>query len=327
MRIPKYLSYSSFSLWEKRPEEFYLRYLCEHRSPRQPQERPAGVGSAFDAITKASLYTALFGSVDPKYSLEALFDAQVEPQNRDWAREEGQYVFDCYKQAGFYQSLLDELLVSNKPPRFEFDVYDTINGVPVLCKPDARWVTPRLVTVIHDWKVNGFCSKSATSPHKSYQICRDGWVGKQSRSHNTEHKAFLGRQYEDIIVNTSYLEVSNPSWADQLSLYGWSMGEEICDEGVVLSVHQVVAKPMKPRPQLRIAQYRACVSSTYQLELANRIKRCWDAVTSGYIFPDLSKEDSEAVCATLDDTAVGLQSDGSSREDFFNEATRQRYCG
>ena len=30
MKTPRCLSYSSMTLWEKNPEEFYLRYLAEH---------------------------------------------------------------------------------------------------------------------------------------------------------------------------------------------------------------------------------------------------------------------------------------------------------
>jgi len=329
MRTIKRLSYSALSLWEKRPEEFYLRYLCEQRTPRMSQERPAAVGSAFDAMTKAALHAALFGpNSDPEYTLEALFEAQVEPQNRDWAMPAGQYVFDCYKLSGFYQRLLNELSLSSVQPRFEFSVEAVINGVPILCKPDAGWTTPQSIQVTHDWKVNGFCSKSATSPHKSYQLCLDGYVGKQSRSHNKEHKGFLALQHKDIVINTTSLEISNPAWADQLSLYGWSMGKRIGDKDSVLSVHQVVAKPVaNQRPLLRVAQYRARVAPAYQFKLVDRLKKCWDAAISGYVFPEFSREDSDARCEVLDATAVGLQTDGSSVEDYFNEATRERYCG
>ena len=318
------------SLWESRPDEFFLTRLSEKRPPKTLQERPAAVGSAFDAYAKSSLYTALYGrGADPKYELRTLFEAQVEPQNRDWAWEEGKYVFDCYVQSGFYGDLLKELQQSSESPRFEFTVEAILNGVPFTGKPDGRWVTPGLIKVVHDFKVNGYCAKSAVSPHKSYQLCRDGYTAtKQSKSHGTEHKEFLATPHGDMTVNASYLEVSNPAWADQLSLYGWAMGEKIGDEDVVLSIHQIVAKPMfEARPQLRVAQYRARVASAYQHALAARLKRCWDAITSGHIFLDMSRKDSDARCQLLENSAVGLQSDGSSRENFFAEATRTVYRG
>jgi hypothetical protein len=329
MRTLQTLSYSGLSLWESRPDEHYLKYLSEKRPPRTLQEQPAAVGSAFDAIAKSSLHSALFGAGnDPKYTLEALFEAQVEAQNRDWAMPEGRYVFDCYRESGFYTELLMQLLASREPPRFEFEVSAELNGVPFLGKPDARWISREGVHIIHDWKVNGYKSKNTTSPHKSYRLCRDGYKAeKQSKSHNTEHKEFMAVQHFDTVVNASYMEVSNPAWADQLTLYGWALGEGIGDENVVLSVHQIVAKPTGVRPQLRVAAYSARVAAAYQAALAERLKKCWDAITSGHIFPALSREDSDARCAVLDDTAVGLQSDGSSLDNYFSEATREAYRG
>jgi hypothetical protein len=242
---------------------------------------------------------------------------------------EGRYVFDCYRESGFYRELLTELLRAAEPPRFEFTVEAVLNGVPFLGKPDAQWVTPEKVHKIHDFKVNGYCSKSTTSPHKSYMLCRDGYKSeKPSKSHNTEHKEFLATRHFDAVVNASYMEASNTAWADQLTLYGWALGEGIGDENVVLSVHQIVAKPIPDqRPQLRVAAYSARVKSTYQQELASRLRACWDAVTSGHVFPDLSREDSDARCEVLDDTAAGLQSDGSSLDEYFNSATREGYRG
>ena len=52
MKTPRSLSYSSMTLWEKNPEEFYLRYLAEHPAPRLPQEPPMAVGAAFDAWSR-----------------------------------------------------------------------------------------------------------------------------------------------------------------------------------------------------------------------------------------------------------------------------------
>ena len=62
MRIPKSLSYSSLSLWEKDIDEFYAKYLSDHAAPRLPQTPPMAVGSAFDAEVKAALHAALFGA-------------------------------------------------------------------------------------------------------------------------------------------------------------------------------------------------------------------------------------------------------------------------
>jgi hypothetical protein len=330
MRLPKHLSHSGFSLWEKNPDEFYLKYLSDRRPSRMLQERPAAAGSSFDAYVKSALYAAIYGiGFDPNYQFQALFEAQVEPQNRDWALAEGKYIFDCYVVSGFYNEILSLLKAAKEPPRFEFAVEAIINGVPFIGKPDCRFITAGGVNVVHDWKLNGYCSKYTTSPCRSYMCCRDGFISaRPSNSHDTEHKDFLAYQHGDFTINTTYLEAANTAWADQLSLYGWALGEKIGDENVVLSIHQIVAKPMPGnRSQLRLASYRARVKSSYQLELAARLKRCWNAITSGHIFVNLSREDSDARCQVLDETAVGLQSDGSSLETYFNEATRDRYMG
>ena len=304
--------------------------LRARKPPNISQERPASAGSSFDAYVKARLQHDL-GLGDFQTLFDHYYAAQVEPHNRDWAREEGAYIFDCYlRSPASIPAISCELKVSKEPPRFEFTVEAIINGVPFLGKPDARWVTPGLIKVIHDFKVNGYCSKSAVSPHKSYLLCRDGYVAaKQSKSHNTEHKEFLGRKHGNLLVNTSYLEAANTEWADQLSLYGWALGEKIGDEE-----RRAVDPPDRRQADARRdgrsfawPKYRATVKASYQLELAARLKRCWDAIASGHVFVDLSREDSDARCQILEDTAIGLQTDGSSLDSYFSEATREGYRG
>lgn len=340
MRVPTYLSYSSLSLFEKNIEEYYMKHLSETRAPRMPQERPASIGSAFDARVKASLYKELQLGDDPRYTLDALFETQVEEHNRDWAWIESEYVFDSYKIAGQYDTLLDLLRRSIEPPRFEFDVRGPILGVPFLAKPDCRYVLPGPIHVIHDWKVNGYCAKSATSPTKGYMICNDGYRAvKQSKSHATAHKNFKPFRLEcvnpcvnvtgnEFIIDEGYLEDSSTQWADQLSLYGWSLGEEVGDQKVVLSIDQIVAKPLpEGRPLLRVASFRARVRKSYQEFLAKRLTQAWEVITSGHIFRDLTPEESKIRCEMLDGQAIALQSDGSVESDWFNEVVRPVYRG
>src|SRR5690348_10576504 len=98
-RKPKSLSYSSASLFKKNPEEFFLKYLAGNRPDRIPQQRPAAAGSAFDARVKSSLAADL-GMTDNTY--EVLFEAQVEPQNREWAAPAGVHLLEEYKATGAY---------------------------------------------------------------------------------------------------------------------------------------------------------------------------------------------------------------------------------
>ena len=186
MRIPKSLSYSSMSLYEKDKDEFFIRYLADKPAPRLPQEAPASVGASFDARVKSALHEALFGAgADPKFAFQAIFESQVEPHNRDFALEAGRHVLECYKLTGAYDELLKLLQQSVEPPRFEFKVEGLIAGAPFLGKPDCRFVLDLgqgRIPCIYDWKVRGYCSKYGASPSKGYAICLDGFAGKPSRN-------------------------------------------------------------------------------------------------------------------------------------------------
>jgi len=330
MRSPTRFSYSAFALFEKDPEEYAVKYLTETRAPRQPQERPASVGSCFDAKAKSMLHAALFGEgADAEYSFEALFEAQVEPHNRDWVKDEGLYVFDCYKYSGAYDTLLNQLKRSIVPPRFEFTVDCDINGVPFTGKPDCRFVLPGPIHVVHDWKVNGYCSNSATSPTKGYQLVGDGELPpKPNKKDKIAHALFTALDLGELTVDANYMEDISESWADQLSLYGWSLGEKIGDENVILSVHQVVAKPIpNRRPFLRFAEYRRRVRKPYQDLLVKRFTTAWQRITSGHPLHFLTKEENDQRLLALEDESVGLQTDGSSRENFFAECVRPAFRG
>ena len=210
MRTPRSLSYSSMSLWYKDQDEFYIRYLADHAAPRLPQEQPAAVGSAFDAYTKSMLAHALFGNAaSAQFEFAAIFESQVEPQNRDFALTAGKRVFKAYKLCGAYDDLLKQLQQSVEPPRFEFKVDGLILGVPFTGKPDCRFVLDLgqgRIPCIYDWKVRGYCSKYGASPSKGYATCLDGFVGKASRSQGKEHAHVQGNGF--------------PGPDDQLRLHG-----------------------------------------------------------------------------------------------------------
>lgn len=315
MRTPAYLSPSSLATWEKNSEEYYLKHMASTRAPRVPQERPASAGSAFDACAKSSLHAALFGAgADPKYSYEALFEAQVEPQNRDWAKPEGEYIFEQYKALGAYDALLELLLKADEPPRFEFSVEAVIGGVPFLGKPDCRFVLAGL-HIVHDWKLNGYCSKSAVSPTKGYMFCRPD--GKA-------HKKFVPLEHRGLTIDAGYLEDCSTDWADQLTLYGWALGEKIGDQEVALSIHQLACKPIPDqRPAIRVAEFRARVRDSYQDLLVKRLQKAWHHISTGHVLPNLTPEECKARCALLDKEATGLHME----DGFFAELARPKYRG
>jgi hypothetical protein len=321
MRQPSYLSHSSVSLWYKDREEFYVRHLCDHRLPKTPQQNFMAIGSGFDARVKSELHTALFGpGSDPQFEFQSIFEDQVEDHNRDWCIENSWYVFKSYKASGAYDELLQLLQQSDTPPRFEFTVHGELAGVPFLGKPDCRF-TLSGHPVILDWKVRGYCSNSAQSPTKFYRLCRDGYVGKQSKSHRKSHPQFLAEQFHGLEIHAGALEDGEPDYADQLAAYSWLMGERVGGE-FVGCIDEIVAKPADPFPLLRVANHRARIRPDYQRALLKRITDCWAAITTGHIFTDRTKEESDERCKELDQIAISLSGDD---DDFFHQITKSGY--
>ena len=322
------------ALWEVDPEEHYVKYLSANRPPRLPQTEPMCVGSAFDAYVKSMLHAAVFGpSADPQYEFGALFEAQVEPHNRDFAIKAGKFCFKAYKFSGAYDELKALLLRAVEPPRFETTLNGTIGGAPFLGKPDCQFVLELgqgRLDIILDWKCKQFCSKYAASPSRGYAMCRDGHPGVKSRGINQPHKLYMEWDHRGMKINRDWFENSQSEYADQCSLYGWLLGEPVGGEDVVVCIDELCCKPrgdvLKGEyPTIRIANHRARVSVPYQKRLEARVSACWQAITSGHIFTDLTREENDAKIALLDQMTIGLGSDGSDEEDFYNQATRPQY--
>ena len=326
MRKPTYLSHSSLTTWGKDKEEFYIKHLAETRAQRVPQENYMSVGASFDAYAKSALHERLFGKgADPQFEFQTIFEAQVEPQNRDFALDAGKYIYDCYVMTGAFEELLTLLQKSKESPRFEFKVEGTINGVPILGKPDCRFIHECGVHVILAWKVKGFCSKYGASPSKNYRLCRDAYGPpyKPSKSHNTAHKDYVPYDHHGFEINKTYLEEANEEYADQICMYGWLLGEQVGDEEVVCCIDEIVSKFMpEGKPLLRVAHQRARVSNTHQTMVLNRAVECWEAICSGWVFRDLSREENDEKCRHMEQKVIALQSDGSLEEDMFAKMAR-----
>jgi len=323
MRKPAYLSPSQLGLFESNREEYYLKHLAEVRAPKIPQANYMSVGSAFDAYVKSALHESLFGKAnDPRFEFTTLFETQVEAHNRDWALGAGLHAFESYKISGAYDELLALLRQSKCAPQFEFTIDGTIENVPLLGKPDLRFIHSGGAHIILDWKVSGFCSKSATSPCKDYRMVRDGWVGKQSRGVNLAHKGYIPIEWKGIEIHGGWLENANMDWADQLSIYSWMLGEPVGCENVIVCIDQIVAKPNEPYPLLRVANHRSRISSSYQRTVMERLRVCWTAIESNYIFTDMPKEESIARCELLDSMALRTNLD-SPEQQYINDITRQ----
>lgn len=296
MRIPEYLSPTSIALANKDLEAFYLRYLADSRQPRTPQTQPMAIGSAFDAFTKSYLYEALFGKgQNPRYAKEVLFEEQVEKQHRDWAWQNGEFVFEAYKTIGCLADLMLELNKAIGPPRFEFTIQDTIatviGDVPLLGKPDVFFINDQGARVIYDWKVNGYCSVSLKSPMKGYVRLRE--TGKAEKM----HKDCVPMMIKGIVINVGmHLEDGDKTWADQLSIYSWLLGEPFGSEDMITGIDQICG----PRERLRFASHRLRIAADYQFELLALIAQIWETIQSGWIFRDRLEDESREHQALLD---------------------------
>ena len=309
MRIPRALSPSALQKFEKNIDQYYLTYLAEVRTQREPQSKPASVGSAFDAFIKAELIDVFFGE---KNEFESLFESQVEEQNRDFALEAGRHILSDYKYCGAYKDLL-ELMDGCENPRFEFDGSGSVGGVPIYGKPDCCFESHG-VGVVLDWKVNGYCGNSGTSPAKGYALVRDG-EGWTSRNNGQSHKLYNPLSFKGFTINEYPMEETGIDWADQTTMYSWMGGCPVGQESVVM-IDQVVAKPGPERPLLRIAQHRARVSSDYQLKLLARLQNMWQKVNSGQVFDDDPEINQDRV-DKLNKTALSMQTDNSDLGNFF----------
>lgn len=313
MRTPKYLSPTSVHLFFRDPEEFYMRYISEVRTPRFPQTKPMSIGSAFDAYVKSFLYKNLFGNDgNGRFDLRTIFEEQVEEHNRDWAWEHGRLVFGQYKMTGCLADLMLELNQSIGRPRFEFSIQDTIEtdigGIPLLGKPDVFFINSQGARVVYDWKVNGYCAQSIKSPMKGYLKLRNAGstVIKQ-------HPKCVAVYFKGIMINAAmFLEEGDRDWADQLAIYSWLLGEPIGSEEVIFGIDQVTG----PSDRLRFASHRLRIKPEHHYHLVDLIKIVWDSITKGHIFRNMSIDDSRSRCELLEQVAARDTMEGDEAELF-----------
>ena len=290
MRVPNYLSPTSISLFITDREQFYLNYLADTRMSREPQTQPMSVGSAFDAFVKSTLHENIFGKgADPAYEVNTLFESQVEAHNRDWAWTHGKFVYDTYVDSGAFADFALELERATSEPQFEFTVESKIpheaitgDGVPLLGKPDVSYRINDLL-IIRDWKVNGYCANRLTSPKKGYVSIRPG--GKAHKD------AILSNHRHGIIENLNHnLNDIDESWARQLTIYAWVLGEPIGSTFLAAIEQLACSGPMNP---IRVALYSSTTCPHYQRDLYNLVGRVWKAITTGHIFDELTAEEND----------------------------------
>lgn len=335
MRLPKYLSPSSLKTFEKDRSEFYIKYLADNRPDRLPQTEPMSVGSAFDAYVKSYLHYALFGNygADNAYERDSIFESQVEPNRRDFARVAGEHVFQCYNKSGALADMMFALQRNAGPPRFEFSIEGFIDAkighIPLLGKPDIYFINDQGARVIWDWKVNGYCGKAGTSPAKGYVKCRDAWSSleaKASRGNGDQHKDCILIDHLGIKMNgAQFMEDCNAEWAAQLAIYSWLLGEEIGSEQVIVGIDQIVSngkRDANDKPYLRIAHHRTRISASFQYALRDRLNLAWRCITSGHLFSEVSREESDMKIKRLEEISASL-ADGDEISQWVNTISRK----
>lgn len=314
MRQRKYHSHSSIMKFIDRREEAYLQYLAPVKVEKIPQTRPMAVGSAVDAYIKNYLQWNLFKNYgkDDRFALEKILTKQVEPHNLDWARKHGMLLFEGYKRSGLLADVVRMMEHAVEDPEMEFTVQKEVEGIILLGKPDLIWRTANEIVIL-DWKCNGYCSKNPVVPTPGYYIVRDGWEGKRSRSHNTRHKDCFSVIVDGVPVNTA--STFSGIWGQQLCMYAWLMGVPVGGD-FIGAIDQFCG--MGDQVRFRIAQHRARVSANFQEDWMSQIKYIVGLIQTGHIFDELSREESDARCQTLDNYYKAF-SDGN---DVFRDITR-----
>lgn len=310
-------------------EAYYARYLSDERPPRDPQTQPMSVGSSFDAYVKAYLFEGLFGKSNPKFEFQTLFEAQVEEHNRDWALLAGKYSFECYKKSGALSDLMLILESAQGEPKFETTILGVVGhqresqsveapGYPpmvLLGKPDLEFTLSSGVAMILDWKLNGFCSKSAVSPAPGYIKVRDTIQPTSSRNVNDSHKDCVIHTHKGVRINgATTLEKVDAKWALQLGMYAWILGHPIGGDFIV-AVDQLVCKPSGfEYPWMRIAEHRLLISESYQKSVFAIAMDIWRRVKTKHFFPEMTFEESKARTDVLDKRGLAFQGETANDE-------------
>lgn len=353
-KIPEYMSPSSLDCFESKPDEYYVRYLSPIKISKMAQTLPMSVGSSFDAYAKSWIHHALFGPGHKdaaKFELRTLFENQVEEACRDFAWGAGAYLFECYRHSGVLADLMIELGDSIDEPRFEFDIRGTIDGfregittnrigVPILGKPDMKFVAASGMSVIYDWKVNGYCGKGNTSPTAGYiRILQQqrggggmgsggglsgpaGGGGSGSWLRLGEHRDAIIQKYKGVSINmATYFEQHDAKWATQLASYGWLLGEQVGSECVV-GIHQVACNGQDRdelgRPLIRFAVHSSRISADFQFKVLARYQNAWSIINESplWLFRDLSREENDRKIEALD-RLVSLDSAGTETDEAW----------
>lgn len=322
MRKPEYLSPSSFNMWLNERDDFYKKYCSPNPPPRMAQTIAMSIGSAFDAFAKSFLHEKLIGK-NPKFEFRTIFEAQVESHNRDQALKDGKYIWDCYNESGGLALLMEEMNGCIGPPNFETDISGivvgksaNIMGVPLLGKPDIFFTANTGARITHDWKVNGMYDWKGNY-HKTGQSPKKYYV--KSLPDFEQHPEFDPTMHKGILIHKGCgLEGVDETWANQLCIYSWLLGETVGAD-FICAIDQLVCRTSKVygRPNVRTIKHRCLVTPRYQVWLFEKLQECWAGLSNDHVFTELTLSDSQARCKMLD-------AGPAPADDDFSSLTRER---
>lgn len=212
---------------------------------------PAAVGTAFDILIKAELAKRLGVYNEEQYGVAKQLKEALTPPD---AISLANHIFDEYQFNRRTDSLIKEGLESVSIPRnFEIDTEDF--KVPIMTIPDACL---RDGTII-DFKVSGAGSKTGASPTPGYSSV---WSG--GSLYKTQHER-CGEP----------LELIKPDWAQQLTIYSWSVNGVLPWRDIKVGIENVTLRGDK----VSCASIRTHVGIHFQKEVYNKLCNAWRNIT------------------------------------------------
>ena len=293
----KRISPTALGYFEKDPMRFVLYYVMGRE--RDKQTHAMAIGSGFDARIKGQIEADLLGKEN---RWAELFQAQVEPQHRDFVSKHSATILRKYMDCGAYKAFMKVAKNFVGEPRFEFDAEAKldINGLlcPIYGKPDCFFELPECFVVL-DWKVNGFMTSA--SPAAGYVSLWD------EKGHNHgQHKSVTPMRQYGIMVGSG--GDMREDWRTQLRIY-----EMMIDSTDRLPWISGIEQLAFSDGVMRVASHRCVMPKAFCAELLQRIYRCWYHVTTRHYFHEMTKEESDArvrEMLSLDDLDLWAMSNG-----------------
>jgi hypothetical protein len=227
-------------------------------------------GSAFDVEIKAYLATSLNAGTGT--AVRGLETAVSDPGDREWAKGAGAELMGLYVKTGALAGLMHELSFA-ATVRLETGMLRGVvesNGVGVPCmgQPDIWWLTKNGVTVIADWKCNGYMGKSRPSPKPGYVCCYpDG----------SPHRDVVPVVVDGITLDgSSDFTERCPDEAVQLTFYAWLLGVPVGDS-FIGGIDRLLMQAGDPS-RGRVARYRMRIPGAFSTDTHKRLVTMWQAI-------------------------------------------------